>query len=120
MILENTKTAVEDLRRQVEELRGKGEDIGGVWAVRINSGKFGVRWEETREVLEAGGVDMRVVRPEDEDEGGGTSGEKGRGSRMQKRTSDGASDGGGKRARGAAGGAVTKRGQRGALDGWLK
>ena len=36
------------------------------YAVRINSGKFGVPWENTKRVLEGGGVDMVVLRPEEE------------------------------------------------------
>lgn len=45
-----------------------------VWAVRINSGRFGVEWERTRGVLEGGGVDVMVVTPVGEDGGGGGGG----------------------------------------------
>lgn len=55
-ILEATRGAVVDLVRQVGEL---GEDWGGVGEVRmckINSGLFGVPWEETRGVVEGAEV----------------------------------------------------------------
>ncbi|KAL2038964.1 hypothetical protein N7G274_008304 [Stereocaulon virgatum] len=102
VILENTRLAVEDLGRQVKALRergggdeegqdavgedgeeGKGELGEGLpgecWAVRINSGLFGVPWGETKKVLEGGGVGMCVVRPGMEGGGGGEEGEKGEG-----------------------------------------
>ena len=37
--------------------------------MRINSGKFGVEWQKTMAVLEAGDVDITIFRPEEE--GGG-------------------------------------------------
>lgn len=52
-------------------MRGEEWD-GEVWAVRINSGRFGVEWGRTRAILEGGEVDMRVVAPEGE--GGGEEG----------------------------------------------
>ena len=121
MILENTRKAVGDLKRQIEALKARDPavGIGGCWAVRINSGKFGVEWEKTRAVLEAGEVDMLVVRPEGEDDGGGEAKlEKSVSRGTLKRSSDGGS-GGGKRVKGGVieGG---KRAQRGGLDGWLK
>ena len=39
-----------------------GEEVGGCYAVRINSGRFGVEWRRTRAVLEDGGLDITVVR----------------------------------------------------------
>lgn len=51
----------------MEGLEGKGE----CWAVKINSGRFGVGWERTRRVLEGGGIDLVVLGPEGE-EGGET------------------------------------------------
>ena len=66
----------------------EGEDelgiLGQCYAVRINSGKFGVPWEDTKRVLEGGGVDMVVLRPEEEEGeevgvGGMEEGKKGEG-----------------------------------------
>ena len=65
--MENTGNALKDLAKQVAELRGRGEDVGNCYAVRINSGKFGVEWQETKAVLEAGDLEITVVRPEEED-----------------------------------------------------
>ena len=80
---------MEELAVQVEALKGKGESVGECWAVRINSGRFGVRWEETKKVLERGRVDMVVVRPGDGDgeevEGGEVEGAvKGKGRHLEK------------------------------------
>ena len=87
MILNHTAHAVRYLRGQLNELRegkklGKKEGVvavdgngvedvgspGACYAVRINSGKFGVPWEDTKKVLEVGGVDMVVLRPEGDEE----------------------------------------------------
>ncbi len=65
-ILENTGKVLEDLARQVAALRELGEELGTCYAVRINSGKFGVEWQKTKAVLEAGDLDVTVVRPEKE------------------------------------------------------
>lgn len=43
---------------------------GSFYAVRINSGKFGVPWARTKAVLQRGGFDLHVVRPLGEDEAG--------------------------------------------------
>ena len=70
---------MEDLRRQIEALKAEqkvdladgeeGKELPGeCWAVRINSGLFKVPWAETRKVLEDGGVDIVVVRPEGDGE----------------------------------------------------
>ncbi|KAL8767225.1 MAG: hypothetical protein Q9209_006230 [Squamulea sp. 1 TL-2023] len=90
-ILRATENAVRDLRRQIEghgerrrlEIeRRKGElgecgkegenevgwEMGACYSVRINSGLFGVPWEETKKVLDKGGVDMVVLRPPDSQE----------------------------------------------------
>ena len=50
-----------------EEGKDECEILGQCYAVRINSGKFGVPWEDTKRVLEGGGVDMVVLRPEGEE-----------------------------------------------------
>lgn len=80
-VLLNTEHAVADLGRQITEIRASTEDksegsksktgeaekqmarmvLGDCWAVRINSGKFGVEWNRTKAVLEQGAVDMRVI-----------------------------------------------------------
>ncbi|KAK4494213.1 hypothetical protein PRZ48_014511 [Zasmidium cellare] len=55
-ILEATGPAMRDLLRRVEECNaerdGEGESVGEVWMCKINSGLFGVNWEDTRAVLE--------------------------------------------------------------------
>ena len=65
-ILGNTKKALEDLARQIAEIRQSGQELGDCHAVRINSGKFGVEWQKTKAVLEAGDVDITVFRPGEE------------------------------------------------------
>lgn len=91
-ILEATRSAVEDLGRQIGaykarsdggggEGKGKGEgevgmEMKGCWSVRINSGLFGVEWVRTKSVLEGMGVGMVVVRPEEEGEGEKAEGKK--------------------------------------------
>ena len=70
-ILDNTKKALEDLARQIAEIRESGQELGVCHAVRINSGKFGVEWQKTKAVLEAGDVDITVFRTEDEGRGDG-------------------------------------------------
>ena len=64
--MENTRNALKDLARQIAELRASGEEVGSCHAVRINSGKFGVAWQRTKAVLEAGDLDITVLRPEGE------------------------------------------------------
>ena len=59
-----------DLHKKLSFLRTSGKDIGDVWAVRINSGKFGVQWERTKRILEQCAVDLKVVRPPEEGEDG--------------------------------------------------
>ncbi|KAL8785622.1 MAG: hypothetical protein Q9213_003276 [Squamulea squamosa] len=93
-ILRSTEDAVRDLRRQIEgygeqrrsEIEGRNGEVdedgkegeekekeveyemGNCYSVRINSGLFGVPWEETKKVLEKGSVDMVVLRPPDSQE----------------------------------------------------
>ena len=43
-------------------MKNGGVMVGDVWAVRINSGKFGVKWERTKKVLEECSLHMKVVR----------------------------------------------------------
>ncbi|KAF2164971.1 hypothetical protein M409DRAFT_31335, partial [Zasmidium cellare ATCC 36951] len=54
-ILEVTGPAMRDLLRRVTEWnegKGEGERVGEVWMCKINSGLFGVKWGDTRSVLE--------------------------------------------------------------------
>lgn len=71
-ILENTRLAIEDMKRQVEAIQQSGglgfpimkPDVpGDLWSCRLNSGLFGVHWRYTREVLEEADIDMIVVQP---------------------------------------------------------
>ncbi|GAB7346800.1 hypothetical protein MBLNU459_g1898t1 [Dothideomycetes sp. NU459] len=76
-ILQNTGPAMQDLLRQVKEWNenrscsvgggadgagdsGSDEAIGDLWMCRINSGLFGVPWEETKAVLEQIETDSEV------------------------------------------------------------
>ena len=70
-ILDNTGNALKDFARQVAEIRQSSQELGDCHAVRINSGKFGVEWQKTKAVLEAGDVDITVFRPEEEGRGDG-------------------------------------------------
>ena len=74
-ILGNTQNALKDLAIQVAEMREAGEEVGACYAVRINSGKFGVEWQKTKAVSEAGELDITVLRPEGEEkaDGAGTA-----------------------------------------------
>lgn len=76
VILDSTKRGLGDLHKKLSFLKASGKDTGDVWAVRINSGKFGVQWERTKRILEQCAVDLKVVRPpevgEDEVKEGGT------------------------------------------------
>lgn len=70
IILENTRWAVEDMKRQLAELQGDPDPArrpGQLWSCRFNSGLFGVKWEETRKVLEKSGLEITVVRPPGEE-----------------------------------------------------
>lgn len=66
-ILENTGNALRDLAKQVAEIQGSGEEMRNYYAVRINSGKFGVEWQKTKTVLEAEHLDITVLRPKEEE-----------------------------------------------------
>ncbi|PGG99706.1 ADP-ribose 1''-phosphate phosphatase [Blastomyces parvus] len=84
VILENTRLAVADLKRQIAAAAppppppsamtapaptataagGDGaEQPGELWGCQFNAGLFGVRWERTREVLDEAGLAMTIVRP---------------------------------------------------------
>ncbi|MCJ1403628.1 ADP-ribose 1''-phosphate phosphatase [Xylographa trunciseda] len=63
VILESTKKAMADLQKKMKFWKAKGQEFGDLWAVRINSGKFGVPWDRTKRILEQCGVDVKVVSP---------------------------------------------------------
>ena len=68
VILDSTKRGIGDLHKKLSFLKASGKEIGDVWAVRINSGKFGVQWDRTKRILEQCAVNLRVVRPPEEGE----------------------------------------------------
>jgi ADP-ribose 1''-phosphate phosphatase len=74
VILENTVRAVQDMARQVLELRAKGEAVGQIYSCRFNSGLFHVDWKYSKAVLEkeCAGIpelgNVVVVRPKGEKE----------------------------------------------------
>jgi ADP-ribose 1''-phosphate phosphatase len=51
VIVRNTDAAVTDMLRRVREAEEGGAEIGQLRMCRINSGKFGVPWEMTEDVL---------------------------------------------------------------------
>ncbi|KAL8777627.1 MAG: hypothetical protein Q9203_002474 [Teloschistes exilis] len=55
-----SEALVNSLEEEVERA-----EIGRCYAVKINSGLFGVPWEKTKDVLMTGKVDMVVVSPPD-------------------------------------------------------
>ncbi|WEW54636.1 ADP-ribose 1''-phosphate phosphatase [Emydomyces testavorans] len=71
VILENTTLALEDLKRQLQDLemtatdesRKPKETPTDLWSCRFNAGLFGVPWQETKAVLEEAGLRVTVVRP---------------------------------------------------------
>lgn len=73
-IIANTAAALRDLEKQRQKMRA--EDLqssernarvpGEVWSVRINSGSFHVPWEDTKSLLEEGGMHIVAVRPQTE------------------------------------------------------
>ena len=66
VILESTKKAMADLQKKMKFWKAKGQEFGDLWAVRINSGKFGVPWDRTKRILEQCGLDVKVVSPADD------------------------------------------------------
>ncbi|KAL4893663.1 hypothetical protein BDV59DRAFT_207486 [Aspergillus ambiguus] len=61
-ILENTRLALADMKRQIDEL---GIEL---WSCRFNSGLFKVEWQLSRKVLEDFDLQVTVVRPKEESE----------------------------------------------------
>lgn len=49
--MQNTERAMRALLEQVRNIEASGKDVGGLWMCRINSGKFGVKWGRTADVL---------------------------------------------------------------------
>ncbi|KAI9769018.1 MAG: ADP-ribose 1''-phosphate phosphatase [Candelina submexicana] len=67
-ILQNTLRAMQQLTSRIEDLRSAGKEIGELFACKINSGKFGVPWVDTQEVLQqVRGLVLNVVEAETED-----------------------------------------------------
>ena len=62
-VLSYTGTAIDDLAAQIEGVKASGRDIGECWAPMLNTGKFGVEWEKTRDVLEKGPLKVIVSNP---------------------------------------------------------
>ncbi|RAH79848.1 hypothetical protein BO86DRAFT_435383 [Aspergillus japonicus CBS 114.51] len=63
ILLGNTELAVADLKKQLEELRAEGIDLGRLWSCRFNSGLFGVDWAHSRDILVRSGLEVTVVSP---------------------------------------------------------
>ena len=63
VILESTKKAMVDLQKKMKFWKARGQEFGDLWAVKINSGKFGVPWDRTKRILEQCGMDVKVVAP---------------------------------------------------------
>jgi hypothetical protein len=91
-IVEATRTALDHLAQQIEQARSEGAVVGEVWCVRINSKLFKVDWERSKEVLEKGPLDMKVVRPEGEDPDGPVGASGSSASETAKRPSDAAEE----------------------------
>lgn len=65
-IIANTGKALKDFKEQLrimEEQRLASQNIGEIWAPRMNSGCFRVPWRLTRAVIERSGVDMHIKFP---------------------------------------------------------
>lgn len=125
--------------KQLSDGEGKSEakqdTPGECWAVRINSGMFGVPWQDTKAVLEAGKLDMVIVRPAGEDDNSSGGEGKGPGQEVNgkaaaaRKTRDpnesgGKDEAGGdqranKRAK-TSHDKSSKKPQKNGLDGWLK
>lgn len=58
-ILEATGSAMKDLLGQIT--REESGKIGGIYMCRINSGKFGVPWKQTKAIIEKTDIDMRGI-----------------------------------------------------------
>ena len=63
VILASTQKAMVGLEDTLRFIKRGGNKVGDIWAVRLNSGKFGVNWERTKSVLEGCGMNLKVVNP---------------------------------------------------------
>ena len=68
--------ALKDLAEQLAEVRRTGEEVGDCYAVRINRGNFGVQWQKTKAVMEAGDLDITVFKPEEEEKADAAAGKR--------------------------------------------
>ncbi|RAL05468.1 MIF domain protein [Aspergillus ibericus CBS 121593] len=66
IVLKNTELAVADMQRQLDQLREGEGDVSELWSCRFNSGLFGVEWARSRDILEKTGLEITVVRPNEE------------------------------------------------------
>lgn len=74
LILSHTYAALLDLRRKLDALKKANQDQPtGLFACRFNSGAFRVPWERTRGLVEAVGLEMTVMTPEEQDNQGSPS-----------------------------------------------
>ncbi|RAH73192.1 uncharacterized protein BO66DRAFT_435630 [Aspergillus aculeatinus CBS 121060] len=62
ILLGNTELAVADLKKQLDELRDEGIDLGRLWSCQFNSGLFEVDWAHSRDILLRSGLEVTVVR----------------------------------------------------------
>ena len=51
----------DDEEKEMERKAAMKKGMGDCWAVKLNSGKFGVPWAVTRQVLERAGLEITVV-----------------------------------------------------------
>ncbi|RAH46499.1 MIF domain protein [Aspergillus brunneoviolaceus CBS 621.78] len=61
-LLGNTELAVADLKKQLDELRDEGINLGRLWSCQFNSGLFEVDWAHSRDILVRSGLEVTVVR----------------------------------------------------------
>ncbi|RAK78453.1 uncharacterized protein BO72DRAFT_495190 [Aspergillus fijiensis CBS 313.89] len=62
ILLGNTELAVADLKKQLDELRDEGINLGRLWSCQFNSGLFEVDWAHSRDILVRSGLEVTVVR----------------------------------------------------------
>lgn len=138
-ILEATRSALADMEDQLRKIKAAaaaaaaaddktGQRVaipGECFAVRINSGLFGVEWAKTKAILEAGGLDIRVVsRAAD---GNDDDAEKDDDKMNEKQKTEDGEDSGQKEKRGTEkrkrsgrDSRGVRKANKGTMDGWLK
>ncbi|DAA74171.1 TPA_exp: hypothetical protein A8136_3669 [Trichophyton benhamiae CBS 112371] len=65
-IIENTATALADLKRQIDGgMADKDSTLrdAGLWSCRINAGLFGVDWERSKSIMAESRLNIKVVSP---------------------------------------------------------